>query len=336
MNYISTWLYIESKDDESYYDQVGGSTTDKRIQDIYWKCVFDFFHSSLKFNKECKHIFFTNKNIDNVVIGKIQIRDFFKQNNISVVNIELTNKTPKDWFGSWRNQFYIFDILKYIKEEFSDEDKFLILDSDCVFTKNIGNLFLNLSTNTINYNINYDKNQIVNGISEVQMTEIYNEIFNKNEDLIHYYGGEFFVGSMNTISKILTEFELLWEQNLKRYSANKMKLNEEAHFLSCIYKSLNIENNEGNNFIKRMWTSFKFNNINNEDMELPIWHLPAEKQTGFNTMFNKISVDYKKYLDIDEKEYRDMLKQNFGIPSRTFKKYVLDIKSIIIKKIMNI
>lgn len=337
MNYISTWLYIEDKKDKSYYPQVGGTTANKNIQDIYWKCIFSFFHSSLKFNKNTRHLFFTNKDIEDIKkiqIDNIHLYDFFYENNIDIVKIELSNKTPEDWFGAWRNQFYLFDILNYIKLNFSEEDSFLILDSDCVFTKNIDDLF----EETVKYGnlclkLDYEDDYNINGISQNQMTEIYNEIFKRNDNNLRYYGGELFAANYKSIYNITNEFNNLWELNFKRYNNKQLKLNEEAHFLSCLYKKLNIENQYANKFIKRMWTSFRYNNIDVEDENLAIWHLPAEKRTGFVYLFDVLSHDYKKYLDEDNDNYKIILKKVFGIPKKSIKKQIKDLANGINRKI---
>lgn len=64
----------------------------------------------------------------------VNICNIFKKLDVTVVNILLTRKTPADWFSYWRNQFYLFDILDYFKVNLGSADKFILLDSDCVFT----------------------------------------------------------------------------------------------------------------------------------------------------------------------------------------------------------
>lgn len=334
MNYISTWLYIESKDDESYYPQVGGTSSDINIQKIYWKCVFDFFHSSLKFNRDKKHLFFTNIDIKNMRVLDIDLEEFFYDNNIDVIKIELTNKTPKDWFGEWRNQLYIFDILEYIKQNYNDSCKFVILDSDCIFTKNIDCIYNDINKyKNLCLNLNYDSNHRINGLTEVDMAQIYNKVFDANEEIVKYYGGEFFAADYKSICDIVMIFNRLWNENFQLYKGKQYKLNEEAHFFSCIYKFLNINNDYGNKFIKRMWTSYRYNNIDKSDECLAIWHLPAEKRTGFIYLFDEIYKDYKAYWNISDDDYRIILKKNLGIPKKNTLKKFKDAKNLILRKI---
>ena len=116
--------------------------------------------------------------------------------------MNLSNKTPIDWYGSWRNQFYIFDILTYIENTFEQEDNFLILDSDCVFTNSAKDIFSDISKyGNIAYNLYFNDNHSENGITPVEMAKLYNKIFNSNEKYISYYGGEFLGATYDSIKK---------------------------------------------------------------------------------------------------------------------------------------
>ena len=69
------------------------------------------------------------------MVDGVNICNIFKNLDVTVVNILLTRKTPADWFSYWRNQFYLLDILDYFKANLGSADKFILLDSDCVFTR---------------------------------------------------------------------------------------------------------------------------------------------------------------------------------------------------------
>ncbi len=61
-DYIITWLYAESPDDESYYPSVGGNTSSAGFQEVYWRCVYVFYKSALltQKNQSVQYMFFTN------------------------------------------------------------------------------------------------------------------------------------------------------------------------------------------------------------------------------------------------------------------------------------
>lgn len=305
MNYIVSWFYSEIDEIKSNYSQVNADSTSDKFQEVYWKCIVSFYNSSLKYNNDKKHIFYTNlkelppmKNID--------LKNFFLSNNIEVREIQLTNKTPEDWFTAWRNQFYVFDILKDLQELLSDEDNLLILDSDCIINQNLDGLFEDVQKmDAVVYDIGYPNDWVINTITQDQMNEMYFKFFGIYES-IRYYGGEFIAINAKVIKHILEEFRSLWKKNYALYETNSPKLTEEAHFLSIIYHKLNLANSFGDKYIKRLWNSNKYNNIKNEDINLPVYHLPSQKTTGFKYYFQKAIV---KGQDIE----RDDLVKIFNI-----------------------
>lgn len=220
-NYIISWFFSENKDDEGYYPQVGGKASSENFKKIYWKCILDFYYSST-INNECNYIFFTNVTDIPEMLDGINIKQFFYENNIEVINIDLTNKTPQNWFNAWRNQFYIFDILNYISLNLKENDNVIILDSDCLIMKDLDNIFKEIDENKcIAYDIGYPSDYEVNGITRKDMRNIYINIYNENIDNIYYYGGEFIGLKVSVIKELLEEYKNLWNKNYELYKKNE-------------------------------------------------------------------------------------------------------------------
>lgn len=306
-DYIITWLYAESPDDESYYPSVGGNTSSVEFQKIYWRCVYDFYQSALLTQKvqSLQYLFFTNVSDIPSDIDGVNIRRFFEEKKVAVQRLELKNKTPRDWYGAWRNQFFLFDILEYLQ---NIEGNFLILDSDCFITKDLSCLFKEIEEKKV---LSFECEVLpldysLNGISTEQMRKLYEDFYDESKDL-EYKGGEFIAVNSSMIPQIIHEYRKLWDLNYQRYLKQEVKLNEEAHFLSLIYARLGYQESLGNQYIKRMWTAARYDNVVAEDVEFPIWHLPAEKKYGFKEMFS-----YLKTEPGDDR-YLDHLKKVIGI-----------------------
>ena len=302
-NYLLTWFYAESKNDDSYYPSVEGSGSSEKVHEYYWKCVYDFYETA-KITQDLNTVnlmFFTNVEKLPENIGGINFEKYFIENNIEVIRLELTNKTPKDWYGSWRNQFYLFDVLNYCK---AAEGNYLILDSDCFIRYSLNPVFENIERNSVvTYNYGYSLEHDINGISIKQMRNLYEEFFSESASELSYYGGEFIAVNSKIIPEILDIYKKLWDCNFEKYLKKDIKLNEEAHFLSLIYYKLGMRKSDGNQYIKRIWTSVKYDNAIPEDKELAIWHLPAEKKYAFGSVFkwlrkkNRTQSDLIKYLN---------------------------------------
>lgn len=99
---------------------------------------------------------------------------FFEQAGVKVERLELTNRTPKDWYGAWRNQFYLFDVLSCLKNHYVGN--FLILDSDIFIMKDLLPAFQDIEQNqVIAYDCDYGEDVSINGISTNLMRELYSK-----------------------------------------------------------------------------------------------------------------------------------------------------------------
>lgn len=312
-NYLITWFYAEKIDDESYYPSVGKNTSSPDFHEVYWKCVYDFFMSVILTQKtdNLNLLFFTNVQTLPKNINNINLETFFSTQNIKVVQLELTNKTPKDWYNAWRNQFFVFDILKYCQNL---NGNILILDSDCLIRKSLMPIFNAIESNSIiTYFCGHGSEEAINGISTSQMRKLYTDFFSEPSDSLVYCGGEFIGINSFIIPQMLEIYQELWDKNYMNYIKNEIKLNEEAHFLSLIYYRLGLSNSLANEYIRRIWTSIKYDNFTDEDKTLTIWHLPAEKKYGFKDLFNWFS--YKKRTS---NEFLTYLEQYFFINKNPF------------------
>ena len=122
MEYICTWIYLDSLDESSEYPQVGKKSHLPDFQKVYWKCVAVFFACSTRFNPNRRHVLFTNQQQQQFPeIDGFDLGSFLKTLNVEIVTIPLSWQTPEGYFGKWRNQFYIFDILQFIENQFGSQ-----------------------------------------------------------------------------------------------------------------------------------------------------------------------------------------------------------------------
>lgn len=284
------------------------------FQKVYWKCVAVFFALSTQFNPQRRHLLFSNKTLDEIPqIDGFDLKRFLKNKNVEVVTLPLTWQTPEGYFGKWRNQFYIFDVLEFIENGFksgSDESSFIILDSDCIINRPLDALFAEIQRHgLLALPMPYSDEHNINGVTRHQMRQIYTELDDKDPGKNPvYYGGEIFAATLSVIRKINAIAPGVWQNMLERHRAGEIKLNEEAHFLSYCYHKIGNFGSLGS-FIKRIWTSPHYSNVQPDDANLPIWHLPSEKTGGIALVFEEIKKG-KDVWTIDE------LSGFLGVPKR--------------------
>lgn len=283
MNYLSTWFYAETDDDESDYPSVGGHLSSIEFQKAYWECVFDFFSSAHLTQRSdgLELLFFTNvKKLPSNLAG-IDFEAYFKDLGVRVFCLELTHKVPKDWHGAWRNQFYLLDILNVLKDI---KGNHLLLDSDCLITKDLSGLYELIGEKGIvcyDCDDNDSNDDDINGTSMSEMGTIIAAYTKKDCEPVRYKGGEFVGATSEAIFSLCDEFDQLWSYDYHRYEKGLTKLTEEAHLLSALYKILGYGGAEANSYVKRMWTAATWDTVVKGDENKAIWHLPAEKKYAF-------------------------------------------------------
>ena len=305
---IGTWLHAETKGTESQYMQVGGVSSSTSFQDVYWRCVVVFFASSVRHNPDAAHRLFTT--VARVPdIDAFETSAFLAKLGVEVVQVPLTYLPPVGYHGAWRNQFYILDIIKYLDSHSAPDEQHLILDSDCVFTAPVQPLADDLSRlGLLALDISLPADEDINGITQRDMKQIFEELgLPVPGEIAHYYGGEFFAATADAIHRLAREVDPLWTLQMERFAEGKLKFNEEAHFLSYLYAKLGYAAPTANAYIARIWTSFKYRNTVPEDVDLMIWHVPAEKKYGLKRLYQQVIRPASKFwtvpLGVDFKRY---------------------------------
>lgn len=319
IHYIATWFYQESKEQASYYPQMGRNGADSLVHSIYMQIQVPFFRTFKHFNPDVRFLFFTN-----VTCLPEYLNTLFSQLDVEVIRLPLTTLPPDGWHPAWRNQFYLFDILRTFAPRMNIEDQLMVLDADCICTKSLDPLFaICANDGAVLYEAYTKGDYVINGINLEQMKDIYKSCYptSYRDVSISYYGGEFILLRGDRVDLINEAFPDLWQQNLKRFAENKCKLNEEAHFLSVLVTHLGLANNIGNQFIKRMWTHPNFYNVEVADLQLPIWHLPYEKKRGLYYLY----LYFQKHSTIvNEDAFLKMAEYYTGVPKIHWTKRLKD------------
>ncbi|GAB3964282.1 hypothetical protein GCM10028806_01640 [Spirosoma terrae] len=314
-----------------------GKSSSQSFLNVYWKNICTLFLTSKKFNKDLNLIFFTNTEVPETV-DSVNIHSMFAKLSVKIIQIDFEYKTPSNYYGSWRNTFFEFSIIKsMIDLSKNDEDVFLLLDSDCIVTQDLTLLWsMGLKNGFLGYSIDYPLDHVVNGLSRQMMKEVYEELDSTSLDSIpNYYGGEFLLSTIANLKKIFLDFEELWPKLLMRNENKQLKFNTEEHVLSYLFYKNKLENSLANRFIKRMWTQpFIHRNVVPRDEEFAIWHLPHEKKYGIITLFSILTKDINRTLNLPDEEFFELLKYHLTIPSIPNWIYISRILPVqIVKKI---
>ncbi len=284
---ICTWFVADDKSTASYFPQIGGSSDAPETQAIYWRCVAGFFASSKLVNPQARHLFFCNvppPNID----GR-SIMETLAALGVEVVRLDITYRLRRPDFSMFGNQFYILDILNYLARNEAGNEPVFVLDSDCVWLRPVDPMARRTrEVGVLTYELGEDEageHHKINGCSRAELAQVAFQFSGFRGNRVAYCGGEIFAGTGDEIRRLARQIGPLWEL-VADMPDNPIR--EEAHFLSVLFAANGYAALTGNPFIRRIWTSLRHYNARPDDEKLTIWHLPAEKRTGFRSLFNAL------------------------------------------------
>ena len=318
MDHICTWICTDAVGEESIYPQTGEKSSGQKHQNIYWRCILLFFATSKRFNKTQKHLLFSNTRNIPILDGR-NVEESLKSLEVEIIYTDFNYKTPKGYFNLFQNQFYEFSILEHIvNNNFNLKDHYLILDSDCIFTQPVDSLFRYAAPRGFaSFEDDCTTDLVIHGLSRKDMKLLYEDLLDEQIDVIPgYHLGEFFLASVKNIKIIFEDFKQLWPQLLRRHEQNLPKFNEEAQTLSFIYFKNKLEASKNKTFLKRIWTNPVFyRNVEPTDVNVAIWHLPAEKTFGLFDLYTDLIVRLPKFgLTLPHKIYTKKIQKYLGIP----------------------
>lgn len=314
---VGTWFVKDDYRGGTYFPQIKKNTGDLGVADIYLRCVLVLFATARLNAPHSTLVFWTNilENelpsffSDALAIYSVEIRTINERHGLSSSNVL-----------SWGNQFFVFDVLKDYAQDTKLylDGNLLLLDSDCVIVDSLLAVDEAIDAyGALHYTLDhrhYPEDVAINGLTRRELASFCRTQLGCEFERIEYAGGELVGVTHRAAGEITMEFNELWPAIT---SGVKCAPREEAHTLSVIMAKYGYQTHTANQFIKRIWTGLKYKNGVADDMSLKIWHLPAEKRTGFSRLHKDLS-NWRRW----DKVY---LGRVLGVPRPSFVKTFVDL-----------
>ena len=334
MNIVTSMCVDEDeKDSDVIYPATSEASGDQR-RILYWKCVAVFFATSVRCNPDAKHLLYTNDKRP-VIIDNLDLKQFLTDLTVDIRYVPFKHfKPPAGYSKIFKNAFYKLDVMRELGMEKEDEVN-ILLDSDCVYTKQNDELIKLLQNNEV---LIYDVYQSYKGTKgkyqqvRVKLGRLYKEInpaYPKTEPT--QFGGEFVAATSKNFKIIADLLEEAFNLILSKFKDQPLRLDDDRRILdgmefltSYVYNSMPLQFFNAKDYISRIWSSLKFANAVKEDTRLTIWHLPSEKTQGFPLVYRKIINKKSLFWRTPINNFDAYLGKYLGVPKQvTAQRFVM-------------
>lgn len=330
---LSTWLYAEPPGEESEYPQVvgQGAPSSTRFQAVYWRCVAVFFASAARWTPGARLALATNVEAVPSVDGH-DLAELLDRLGVEVVWLDYTFQPPAGYYGAWRNQFYVFDVVRWLAGRLADDDVGMVLDSDCVWARPAGRMAaMTRRHGALTYDLGLPEDGAQNGLTLAQMGVLYADLAPTLGGAAPaspppYLGGELVAATGAVLREIDALAAELWPEMLRRHGAGLPQFNEEAHALSWVYHRLGIPYGTANPYLRRIWTTLTHgDDAHAPDLDLTAWHVPGEKRYGLRRVFAEVVDPASPFWSLGGDAWRRHVGGQVGLPRRSLRKWALDV-----------
>lgn len=327
---ITTWFYVQSKDEGGAYAQLSGDPSTEKFRDVYRRCLAVFFQSARMANPDADLILYLNEPW-NPAASRVasKVANVMQDLNVEIRIIKYGHCPPATFVKSWRNQFFVLDVLDDLAGLMKPSDTGLVLDSDIIWsgrsTEEMWNTLRREGIST--YKLGYSSSNVVNGLSMDTLAELGRSSGIIQNAELAYSGGEFVGGNGMRLRELSDSAHHAWQALMGHHTDDPTVQFEEAHLLSVAYSTLGVDPGGMNNFVRRLWTQpFKFRNVGPEDISLALWHVPAEKKYGIRRLYKAMfSKSNNKYSYINQEKWNKVCLRQIGIPRNTLVKTSQDL-----------
>ena len=321
---------VGQSDGVSNYPMITNNPERRRI--IYWRCVMTFFLTSIKYNRQDRHILFTNDN-EPIIIDDHDVKHELEKRGVEIRIMPFTQFNPGSHSRTFRNAFYKLEVLDALANE---KNPSILLDNDCIWSKRDDRLFSLLAEgNYLFLEDTYQRSETPLrkkpfNLSMKEMGDCFKSIpvLKSYKDYPVWYGGELIGGSPYLFRRISEALKKTMAYCISQSESGNEIVFQNGNSIfhgmelitSYVYNSfddIDIYDTQGE-FSKRMWTIGWPNNYQEGDITLAIWHVTAEKESGLKRIYYELIKESSPFWTEPDSDQAKFLGSFVNIPNKKF------------------
>ena len=294
---IATCFYAENQADESEYFQVHLPPATAAFQDVYWRAITVGFATSwVQHGDTTRHVLITNAHPPKSVDG-FDLAALFDRFGIEVVIVSFEHVVPATLSASYRGCFFKLDALQWLARTLEADQVGYLVDSDCVWLGPSNRLESRIRHFGVSVlDLQLDPYEPINDITRIDARAIYAQLdlpIDLGGAPPPHYGGEFYAGRGTALRDLVQAVELVHAANLDAHVHGLPALPTEEYVLTAAAQMVGASPRVTDGLVRRLWTDDTFRTVRSSDIELDLWHVPAEKTRGLARLFTAFATEHE-------------------------------------------
>ncbi len=278
--------------------------------EVYTKAMYVAFASVRRWNPDLDLVLVTD-----TPVGPEYTSQFAEQ-GVETRLVPYAHRPPDGFTSRFSASPYQFDAMA------ACPTSTLFLDPDIVCVRSLAPLLAAVGPDRVGaLPIGYPVDHVVNGLSRRQAADLHVALGEPAEVPIHY-GGECYAIPESMRGHVLERAETAWADSLERWQAGRPHFVTEEHVLSYALRDVEVLTLEL--YAKRIWTAARHRNVTGDEYALSLWHVPAEKDRGFATLYAKAVDRSSWFWTAPDDAWRRRAARALGILNRTPRRLARD------------
>jgi hypothetical protein len=277
---LATWFHGDTAELRGEYAQMRGDSTSPQHWEVYLDCIDLFLASARRWDDEVRLVVVLNPAADGALAAERRVR--WTASGATVLVAENTHRAPEGFHGLWQNQFFVFDCLRALAAEAQPDESVVLVDSDMLVTRSLADLDAAVRKHgRAFYSVPFPDGVEINGHSRRGLARFAAELGAGEVAHLPYLGGEFLAFRADVLAGDLARLDAAFAWAIEKGEHGEPHPNEEAQLISVTLGPEVTPDEFPAAVVRRVWTQpWNLRNAGPADLDVALWHLPAEKRTG--------------------------------------------------------